>query len=295
MDPPNANLHAFFRRAGRYARSLLTNLYLWAGLAVLALLAFGVYVFLNNVLMPAVTRHDVSVTVPRVMDRPFDEARQTLEARDLEVEKVELQYNPELPREVVIEQNPAAEAAVKPGRRVYLTINSGETPMVKLPSVENLSLREARNRLRALGLTADDIRVDSIPLEYPNVVTQQEPAPGDSLPRGSDVTLWYSEGNQNAPYVSVPDVTGQTVRQAQETLLGEKLRSVVIDGGSEEDEDAENGGSVDGAAREEDQKENEIVQRQSREPGTSVREGFELRLFIRQAGADSAETASEEP
>ena len=290
MDPSNIDLHDFFRRAGRYVLSLLTNAYLWAGLLALALLAFGAYVLLNNVLMPSVTRHDVSVTVPHVMDRPFDEARQALKARDLEVEKVELQYNPELPREVVIEQNPAAETAVKPGRRVYLTINSGETPMVKLPSVENLSLREARNRLRALGLTADDIRVDSIPLEYPNVVTRQKPVPGDSLPRGSGVTLWYSEGNQDAPYVSVPDVTGQTVREAQQTLLGEKLRSVVIDGSNAEDDDsAEN----ENSENETESREDQIVQRQSREPGTSVREGFELRLFTGQAAADSAEVEEE--
>lgn len=259
------NFHAFFRRAKHTLRRLVTNGYIWAGLVVLLLLLVGAYFLFNNVLMPSYTRHDVSVTVPRVLNQPFDQAKQELEAKGLRVERSVQRFNPDLPRDVVADQNPAPNASVKPGRRVYLTVNSGETPSVKLPALEGASLREARNRLRAVGLKADDIRIDSIPSPYPNTVTRQEPAPGDSLPKGSSVTLWYSQSNDNAPYVTVPDVTGQTVRAAKEALLSRRLRSVVVSVSAEEDrEDLES----------------KTVVRQSREPGTSVREGFELRLFV---------------
>lgn len=274
------DFHAFFRQAKRALRSLATNAYFWSGLAALLLLLLGAYFLFNSVLMPNYTRHDASVTVPRVVNQPVDQARQELEAEGLRVEQNTQRYSPDLPRDVVADQNPAPNSSVKPGRRVYLTVNSGETPSVKLPALKGTSLREARNRLRAVGLEADDLRVDSIPSPYPNTVTRQEPAPGDSLPKGASVTLWYSQSNEDAPYVTVPDVTGQTVRAAQQALLDRRLRSVVVSTGEAEGE-TEN-------------IESQTVGRQSREPGTSVREGFELRLFIGEPGdAEDAPAAGD--
>ena len=79
------------------------------------------------------------------------------------------------------------------------------------------------------------------------------------MPEGTKITLWYSTGLGNT-YITIPDVTGMTVAEAQETLLRRKLRAVVI--GREED--------FDGLGE-------PTVKRQSRDPGTRVREGFELR------------------
>ena len=81
------------------------------------------------------------------------------------------------------------------------------------------------------------------------------------MPEESGVTLWYSRGLGDR-YVVLPDVTGMTISEARRTLLRRRLRAVVLDR-SEEVEDP-------------------VVLRQSREPGTRVREGFELRLFTKQ-------------
>ena len=266
------------QRMGQWSLSLATNKYFWVGIGVLLVVTAVMYLVVNEVVMPSYTRHDVSVTVPRVVDRPFEEASQLLQRRDLQVERQRTrQYNPNVPRGEVLDQQPPANALVKPGRRIYLTVNAGQTPMVKMPDLEGTSVREAKNQLMALGLKAGNVRADTIPAPYPNTITKQRPAPGDSLREGSSVQLWYSQGLGNE-YTTVPDVTGMRVPQAQRALLNRKLRSVVVDADPDMDLSQEQ------------------VRSQSREPGTEVREGSEIRLFVQREDTEngSAQTRSQE-
>ncbi|MFQ5570047.1 MAG: PASTA domain-containing protein [Terriglobia bacterium] len=250
------------KRGYRHVTSLLRNGYFWGGLAVLGILAFGAYFLVNNLIMPAYTRHDVTVRVPSLLNKSLEDAEHLLAEQGLGVGKSEQRFNPNFPRDVIMDQNPAPDAQVKPGRLIYLTINSGEVQIVKIPSVKDVSLREARSRLQILGLLVEEERPDSIPSPHRNTVTRQRPPAGEMVPKGSSVTLWYSTG-PGEQYVTIPDVTGQTVSQAQEMLLDRRLRSVVL--GLE---------AYEGVA-------DPVVLRQSHPPGTRVREGFELRLFLK--------------
>lgn len=251
------------RRSGRYLGTLARNQFFWIGLIGLVLLGVALFVLVNNLMMPTYTRHDVAVEVPTVVEMPYDEAVALLAAQNLEPERLTQRFNPDLPRDVVVDQNPPASAQVKPGRRVYLTVNTGEVPMVPVPSVEGMSLREAQNQLMASRLKVQETRPDSIPSPYRNTVTRQRPASGDSLAEGGSVTLWYSTG-LGERYVRVPDVTGLYIEEAKNVLLERRLRSVVV---------GETVGRTEDTARD------LLVIRQSREPGTQVREGFEVRLF----------------
>lgn len=244
-----------------YLSRLGRNRYFWGGLAVLALLIFGLYFLVNDVMMPSLTRQGVSVNVPNVLNLPVDQAEAELRAADLEVEKIVQRYNPNFPRDVVIDQNPAPEASVKPGRQIYVTVNSGELRRVAVPDLEDLSLREAINRLRARGLQVAETLPDSIPAPNRNTVTRQEPAPGDSVTEGSSVTLWYSTG-LGEQYTTIPEVTELTFEEAQRALLDAQLRSIII--GAEPGQDVAE----------------EQVARQSPQPGTRVRAGFEVRLYV---------------
>lgn len=247
-----------------YLRSLGTNAYFWGGFAALAALLVAGYVLVNHIIMPNVTRQGVSVRVPNVINQPFEQARSELESLDLDVERVVQRYNATFPRDVIIDQNPPPDAIVKPGRHVYVTVNSGELQRVAVPDVEGLSMREAVNRLRTRGLQIDETLPDSIPAPNRNTVTRQRPAPGDSLTEGSGVSLWYSTG-LGGSYATIPDVTDLSFEAAQDTLLAVQLRSIIV--------------GVD----EEDRLEELTVQRQSPQPGTSVRTGFEVRLYAEEA------------
>jgi beta-lactam-binding protein with PASTA domain len=228
-------------------------------------------VLVDAVIMPSYTRHGVAVQVPNVEDRPFTKAKQLVQRRDLRVKRQVGRYNPNVAQDVVVDQNPPPDADVKPGRRVYLTVNAGEVPMVDVPDFNGISVREARNRVTSLGLKVGTVNADSIPSPYPNTITGQKPEPGDSLKTGGTVDLWYSTG-LGSDTVQVPSIVGRTVEKAQRQLLRRKLRAIVVDSGAPD--------AVQDTAQSADTLATPLfVRRQGRTPGTSVRAGTEIRLF----------------
>ena len=254
-------LKALPGRSYRYVKGLLRNRYFWGGLGILFVVLLAFYLLFNYLVMPAFTRYDAVVQVPDVRNRSMDEARQILTEHGLGVGQPLERFDRDRQPNVVLDQIPPPNASVKPGRLIYVTVNVGTIPPVTVPRVEGLSLREARNRLAADGLKVKAERPDSVPSPYSNTITRQEPRAGATVKLGDGVTLWYSTGLGDRT-VLVPDVTGMTISEAQRLLLRRNLRSVVLD----RDEDAEDPRIV----------------RQSRDPGTRVREGFELRLFTKE-------------
>ncbi len=267
-----------------WCHTLLRNSYFWGGLGGLLLLSIAVYFLVDVVVMPSYTRHGVSVRVPDVEDRSFEEARKLVTDRNLKVKRQVGRYNPNVKQEAVVDQNPPPSSYVKPGRRVYLTVNAGEAPMVDAPDLNGISVREAKNRVSSLGLKVGTVDPDPIPAPYPNTITRQEPEPGDSLRKGGIVDLWYSTG-LGTDTVQVPSVVGRTVEEAQRRLLRRKLRSVVVDPRT-------SGSTKDTPQLADTSATRRFVQRQGRAPDTRVRTGREIRLFTTE---DSTQVPEPEP
>lgn len=234
------------------------------------MLVLTAYMLVDAVIMPSYTRHGVTVQVPDVEMRPFEEAKGLVQDRNLTVRRQVGPYNPNVDRETVVDQNPPPNSGVKPGRRVYLTVNAGEVPMVSVPKLTGISVREAKNRVSSLGLEPGRVEPDSIPSPYPNTITRQDPEPGDSLKSGSTVDLWYSTG-LGTDTVQVPSVEGQPVEKARSLLLRQQLRSVIVD--PRQSEPAPDTTQSDTSTT------RRFVLRQGRAPGTHVRSGTEIRLF----------------
>lgn len=260
-----------FKAALDWLRTLFQNPYFWGGLGGLLVLCATMYFLVDAVIMPSYTRHGVAVRVPDVKNRSFEEAQRLVQNRSLKAKRQVGHYNPNIERETVLDQNPPPNSDVKPGRRVYLTVNAGEVSMVNVPDLNGLSIREAKNRVASFGLNVGSTKPDSIPSPYPNTVTGQHPEPGDSLKRGGTVDLWYSTG-LGTDSVEVPNVVGQTAKQAQSFLIRQKLRSVIVDPRTSKST-PETPQSRDTAATP------QFVRRQGRLPNTKVRTGTEIRLF----------------
>ena len=242
-------------------RRHLRNPYLLAGAGVLVVVAGLLYVVVNEWIMPSYTRHGVSIVVPDVRSEESDAAMSRIEAAGLVAETIQLR-KPNLPRDIVIDQSPGPEALVKPGRRIYLTINSGDTTTVVVPNVEALPIREAQNQLVINDLLIAAVRPDSIPSAHANTITRQEPLAGTRVAPRTPISLWYSTG-LGTEVVEVPDVTGLSTTDARQLLLDLRLRSVVL-----------------GIPSDPTPGEELTVRAQSPAPGTSVREGFEIRLRL---------------
>lgn len=266
------NLRPALKSAQLWLRALARNRYFWGGIGGLFLLGLLAYVLVNSVIMPSYTRQEAAIRVPNVEGQPFEKAKEQLQKNEFQVRREVGRYNPRVDPSTVVDQNPPPKSDVKPGRRVYLTVNASDVPMVSIPDLNGISVREAKNRVSSLGLTVDTVMADTIPAPYRNTVTRQRPQPGDSLQRGEGVTLWYSTGLAQDS-VEVPDVVGRTVDEAQAVLLDRRLRSIVVDsrGASENDQNT---------AAEDTSDTTLYVRRQGRSPQATVRAGTEIRLFV---------------
>ncbi|PIQ63676.1 MAG: penicillin-binding protein [Bacteroidetes bacterium CG12_big_fil_rev_8_21_14_0_65_60_17] len=237
----------------------IRNRYLLWGIALLLVVGTLLYLAVSFWLLPAYTQHGVAVTVPDLRGGTAEEALASLDRQQLAAEFIQLR-KPNLPKGVVIDQSPTPESRVKPGRRIYVTVNSGDTTTVVVPNIEALPVREAQNQLMTNGLLVGLVQPDSIPSAHANTITRQDPEAGSRVAARTPVNLWFSTGLGDR-IVTVPDVTGMTARQATVRLLEDRLRSVVLDHIA-----------ADGAEP--------VIDKQSPPPGTQVREGFEVRLHV---------------
>lgn len=137
-------LREFFSKLG--SKIIWWNLF--AMCMVIVAVAVGVWIGLDKY-----TRHGEEIRVPNVKGMTVNTARRALEANGLTAVVTDSGYNKALPSGTVLEQTPMNDSRVKPGREIYLTINTTRTPTVMLPDIaDNSSLREAQARLKAMGL-----------------------------------------------------------------------------------------------------------------------------------------------
>jgi eukaryotic-like serine/threonine-protein kinase len=236
---------------------LIRNRYFWVGLTAIAVGGAILYTVFNSFLMPSYTRHGSTLSVPNVLDRTVSEADSVLREAGLTSEQVLLR-KPNIARGIILDQNPAPYSSVKPGRRIYLTVNAGDTTTVIVPDVEAVSLREAQNRILSRGLAVAEALPDSFPSPHVKTVTRQSPEAGTRVIPGSEVQLWISTG-LGVNQVLVPSVTGMPASEARLRLRQVLLNSVLI-------------------TAEQDTAADPMILDQSPSQGTSVREGIVVRL-----------------
>lgn len=242
------------RDAAEWIRPLPRSRTLWLGMLALLGGLLGLHLIMNHVVMPLYTRHGAEVTVPSTRELTFEQAREILERRGLRPERRDRPFNPTFARDVVVDQNPLPNATVKPGRRVYLYINSGPHERVPVPDVLTLSEGIARARLADAGITEVEVREDDVPSPDKGAVTRQEPRPGTAITAETRVVIWVSPG-PGEESVEIPDVRG---------LAPDQARQVLTEVGLWVDPTREIGGTVT---------------RQEPSPGGSVASGTEVRLY----------------
>ena len=259
MSKRSHNLH----KSRRGLRSPLRNRYLHGGLAGLLFIALAAYWLVDRWLMPAYTRHEALIHMPDLRELPLDSALAQLGTFALELEDTLTRFDAHRPLGIVLDQNPRAGAPIKPGRRVYLTMNEGREPDVPVPNVEGQSLRNARARILGAGLNIRGEVPDTIPSPVAGPVTRVDPPPDTPLSLGDSVMIWYGTGPDPNALATVPDLVGLRMRQARILLRERRLWDVVLD--REPDDD------------------NPVIRRQFPEPGTSVLEGSQIRLYASEA------------
>ncbi len=175
------------------------SLYFWGNILAMAiivvLLATGLKYGLD-----LYTRHGQTVEVPNVVKKTFNDAEDMLDQLHLTVVVSDTDYVKTLPPNTVLEQSPSAGDIVKPGRIVYLKINSPSTPKRPLPDIiDNSSMRDAQSKLSAIGFKLGE--TEFIPGErewvYGIKCAGKQLASGDKVSVEDVLILQVGDGRRN--------------------------------------------------------------------------------------------------
>nr|MDP9102258.1 PASTA domain-containing protein [Actinomycetota bacterium] len=189
--------------------------------------------------------------VPDVTRLSVDAATAALVAAGLTVGPTAQEYSTLVPAGQVIRTNPAPGQKLRPGTAVALVVSKG-VELLPVPDEAGKPQAEAAQALRSAGFTPVLAAVFSDTVA-PGLVVAQTPHDGTAA-RGATVALQVSKGPQ---LVAVPDETGQSVQAAQADLAAKGLSSTVR--------------SIPGPG---------IVRNQSPAPGTMVRKGTVVTLYV---------------
>jgi eukaryotic-like serine/threonine-protein kinase len=128
------------------------------------------------------------VKVPSVRNLGVDEATSKIEEAGLTVGGTDKRNSAVVPKGMVIGTSPDAGSSVEKGSEVTLHVSDGPGKAV-VPNEIGKQLSEARSDLRSEGFRVVVNFVDGQPNQPPNVVIDQNPGEGDTVNKGSTVTL----------------------------------------------------------------------------------------------------------
>ncbi|MGH2677744.1 MAG: Stk1 family PASTA domain-containing Ser/Thr kinase [Actinomycetota bacterium] len=186
-----------------------------AVLVILLLAALGVAAyFLVQALLPP---EPTGVQVPDVVGETEDDAIQTLEEAGFEVE-VEREFNEDVRRNEVFEQDPEAGERLERGETVTITVSRGER-QVEVPDLEGQTVGEAQGTLADANLELGSVTNEASEAEEGTII-DQDPGPGQQVQPGSAVNVTVSSGPET---VVVPNVVCQDIDEAQATITGAGL------------------------------------------------------------------------
>jgi serine/threonine-protein kinase len=184
----------------------------------------GIVVFfliLDNLLLPWYVSSP-EVTVPKVVGLNETDAVRILKDADLSPIVSDTTYDENFPRGSVIVQKPMTGDVVKKGRRVYVFISGGE-PYVNVPILKGRGLKEAKLALERVGLKLGI--VSELPSENPkNVIFDQQFAAGSSIRKGESVGITVSIGFVAEGDITVPDLIGKSLSEAEKLLADSSLK-----------------------------------------------------------------------
>jgi serine/threonine-protein kinase len=158
-----------------------------------------------------------TVDVPSVAGLTAAAAQEAIEDAELVFVRAE-EPSDDVAKDLVTKTDPAAGTAVPPGSDVTVYISTGPSSLT-VPNVAGRTEQEAVDILTKAGLTVSANRQDDDNPAFPQgQVTKTDPAEGQVVSAGAEVTLYVSTGN-----VQVPDVTGKTKEEAKRILNDAKL------------------------------------------------------------------------
>lgn len=157
-------------------------------------------------------------------------AKNILEDKHLRVSTSEV-TNPDVPAGQVISQTPGAGEKVKEQRTIHLVVSKGVGD-ITVPDLTDLTVDQARQRLKDLGLVVGKITQQSVDGKKDGVIITQSPSGDSKVSKGTTIDLVVNKAK--AKKVKVPNLVGMTLKDARDTLSNIQLGVNQVSGSVEE-------------------------------------------------------------
>ena len=205
---------------------------------VVIVLLFVSIAIVSFLAMAIGTRHSAHRTVPDFVGLRMNDAEYFAGRRNLQIIVNDSLHVSAYPGGVILDQLPKGGVVVKPGRKVYVTINSLRQRMVTVPYVAGRSLRQAKNMLETAGLTidhleyAEDMATNYVLAEFVDGTEILEDSLAVQAEKGSGVVLRVGVA-PNDVATAVPQVLGRTLFEAKSRLweAGLNIGEIEFDAG----------------------------------------------------------------
>ncbi len=197
----------------------ITDKPLWVNiLAGIGIVFLVVFLFFGS--LEWVTGYGKYEKVPSVTGQHILAAQKMLEDKGFEVQIQDSVYIDTIAKQAVIRQSPEADAMVKTGRTIYLTVNRVIPSQVEMPNLAGFSIRSAEMYLQSIGLKLGYTTYQ--PDIARNAVLQQlyndaPIKPGTKIPIGSVISFVLGSGVGTGE-TDVPDLIGKTLNDVRGLL-----------------------------------------------------------------------------
>ena len=189
---------------------------------ILALCIFILFIFSLSFLLTIFTRHNEYIKVPTFEGLSYTKAKILAEASSLKLEINDSVYVKGVAGGTILAQHPKSDREVKAGRHIFLTTNSFNKKMIKVPYVTGYSLRQAKNNLQIVGLGVaeliyrDDIATNNILEQQYNgkVISKKSNL---MVELGAEITLIVGK-SQSDSLCLIPNIIGLTLHEAKSRL-----------------------------------------------------------------------------
>lgn len=202
-----------------FGLQLLLHLGIAAAIVSVVVIAVGIF-------LTTYTRHGEKIPVPDFFGMSVQEASRKAEALGIEIVVTDSVYNNRMEPGTIYSQIPRDSSFVKKGRHISVVINSTVPRKVVMPSLLDISLRQAMANLSFKGLQLGRLQYVSS-REGTNLVLEQryrgkKIEPGQLVESGATIDLVLGvESKDRLTYV--PDVIGKRYRDAVNALHDNSL------------------------------------------------------------------------
>jgi serine/threonine protein kinase len=184
--------------------------WIWVGILTIAVIIVAVSFWVIN-LPPTTLGDDLSVKIPNLAGKSYDEAQKILTGDGLQPSKAQ-ENSATIANGAVVRTTPTEGTRVGKGQAVTVFVSMGKEAVI-VPSVSNMAEADAVAAIKAHELVYGQSTPAHSPSVAKGVVISSKPDGGSSARKGDSIDLVVSDG-----LISIPSVVGQDIAAANTTL-----------------------------------------------------------------------------